>query len=147
MPLCVQRGLKREGVSLWFLAAHRAAEAKLGLVSLTSNPQVPAALHSWRGSQGRWWFLSVPPETTQTERSNGETTGPERFCCGFGPHYGNKIVQIGQFERFCNVMWHVGLLFSSISATERFLVQALWRISGLVTFMRWTWAWASTRSN
>lgn len=44
MPLadCSVRGaLKREGVSLRFLAAHRGVEAKLGLVSLTSIPPYP----------------------------------------------------------------------------------------------------------
>lgn len=41
MPLAdcsVRRALKREGVSLWFLAACGAVEAKLGLVSLTFIP-------------------------------------------------------------------------------------------------------------
>lgn len=85
---CVQRGLKREGVSLWFLAAHRAAEAKLGLVSLTSyppSPSSPALLKRFSGP------LMIPRSSSRNYPSGWDGTVSWRVQKGFAVALGHNM--------------------------------------------------------
>lgn len=120
----IQRGLKREGVSLWFLAAHRAAEAKLGLLSLTSNPPSPSSPAVQKRFSGP---LRIPRSSSRNCPLGDKHRGRmERRSL----HKGSAAALGHSMGLKESVGWHLRLQISPIRATERFLVRAhRWLIS------------------